>query len=567
MPKYKTRFTYPHPLIPYAVEYDAMDDPNITEEEAELLSAFYEDTVAGNPEIIKPLKAFIRRRPHIPEAQNHLYALYMMCGKHRKAKRVLRELRKNHPDYLFGLTNEANVLVHEKKDTAAARRLMGERLLLQDLYPERKVFHISEVMHYYQTVVLLLLAEGDIEAAQERHGILLAIDPEHPIAESLTGDILGKRIIVNTQRIEEEERKKRTAKTRATAPYPQQKEAPIFHHPEIEAFYRYGLEDFPAANRSAIAALPHATLVQDLKRVLEDGLRRYSYFERQSRRRKEWQDDQVSFMGHAFYFLGLFGDETCLPVVLDVLRQEEGFLEFWFGESAESFVFPCLFRIAPGQLPLLQRFMQERYVLPYAKSMVGYTVAQIAWHDMERLPEVSDWFGSFFEYYRLHLDDKALIDSDLIAWMALSAGELSLQELLPTIERLYQEGVVPKHIIGDWAEIVELFEHPRDEAHRDPLPRNISEAYDGSYYDRKKVPQLSQKDQEELERLTQDPYTQKMLDLLAAESMGTDTDEISTPAPSLPSAPPTQKGNTKIGRNAPCPCQSGRKYKHCCGKK
>ncbi|MBQ4492496.1 MAG: SEC-C domain-containing protein, partial [Deltaproteobacteria bacterium] len=22
----------------------------------------------------------------------------------------------------------------------------------------------------------------------------------------------------------------------------------------------------------------------------------------------------------------------------------------------------------------------------------------------------------------------------------------------------------------------------------------------------------------------------------------------------------------KIGRNAPCPCGSGKKYKHCCGK-
>ena len=25
-------------------------------------------------------------------------------------------------------------------------------------------------------------------------------------------------------------------------------------------------------------------------------------------------------------------------------------------------------------------------------------------------------------------------------------------------------------------------------------------------------------------------------------------------------------GGTKVGRNAPCPCGSGRKYKRCCGK-
>lgn len=29
---------------------------------------------------------------------------------------------------------------------------------------------------------------------------------------------------------------------------------------------------------------------------------------------------------------------------------------------------------------------------------------------------------------------------------------------------------------------------------------------------------------------------------------------------------PTQKSNAKVGRNDPCPCGSGKKYKHCCGK-
>ena len=27
----------------------------------------------------------------------------------------------------------------------------------------------------------------------------------------------------------------------------------------------------------------------------------------------------------------------------------------------------------------------------------------------------------------------------------------------------------------------------------------------------------------------------------------------------------TPARSTKVGRNAPCPCGSGRKYKHCCG--
>ena len=38
------------------------------------------------------------------------------------------------------------------------------------------------------------------------------------------------------------------------------------------------------------------------------------------------------------------------------------------------------------------------------------------------------------------------------------------------------------------------------------------------------------------------------------------------PAPSAPAAQPFVRPGRKVGRNAPCPCGSGRKYKHCCGR-
>ena len=33
-----------------------------------------------------------------------------------------------------------------------------------------------------------------------------------------------------------------------------------------------------------------------------------------------------------------------------------------------------------------------------------------------------------------------------------------------------------------------------------------------------------------------------------------------------PKKKPVRKSQKKIGRNAPCPCGSGKKYKHCCGR-
>ena len=40
----------------------------------------------------------------------------------------------------------------------------------------------------------------------------------------------------------------------------------------------------------------------------------------------------------------------------------------------------------------------------------------------------------------------------------------------------------------------------------------------------------------------------------------------SSPHPEAPSAPtPIRKDAPKVGRNDPCPCGSGKKYKKCCG--
>ena len=37
-------------------------------------------------------------------------------------------------------------------------------------------------------------------------------------------------------------------------------------------------------------------------------------------------------------------------------------------------------------------------------------------------------------------------------------------------------------------------------------------------------------------------------------------------APAIEDRKPAHAGSKKIGRNEPCPCGSGRKYKKCCGK-
>jgi preprotein translocase subunit SecA len=47
---------------------------------------------------------------------------------------------------------------------------------------------------------------------------------------------------------------------------------------------------------------------------------------------------------------------------------------------------------------------------------------------------------------------------------------------------------------------------------------------------------------------------------------GADADEEIARAAQRKSAPPVQRAMGKVGRNDPCPCGSGKKFKHCHGK-
>jgi len=50
-----------------------------------------------------------------------------------------------------------------------------------------------------------------------------------------------------------------------------------------------------------------------------------------------------------------------------------------------------------------------------------------------------------------------------------------------------------------------------------------------------------------------------------APAPANNSDIVSEAAESLSKAKPVRVG-PKVGRNDPCPCGSGKKYKHCCGK-
>ena len=79
--------------------------------------------------------------------------------------------------------------------------------------------------------------------------------------------------------------------------------------------------------------------------------------------------------------------------------------------------------------------------------------------------------------------------------------------------------------------------------------------------------EIEREERERAERLEREMRLQHA----AAPALGADDGGAAAPADAMPEQPPLGvtapqvRGERKIGRNEPCPCGSGRKYKHCHG--
>ena len=103
--------------------------------------------------------------------KNYLSVAYSIRGNAEQAAHVNEWMLKEHPDYLYGIVNKVNLYFAEGKyDDGYA--LLGEQLEIRELFPHRKLFHVTEVISYYATAVKYLVHIGNLDAAIERSNII-----------------------------------------------------------------------------------------------------------------------------------------------------------------------------------------------------------------------------------------------------------------------------------------------------------------------------------------------------------------------------------------------------------
>ena len=313
----------------------------------------------------------------------------------------------------------------------------------------------------------------------------------------------------------------------------------------MEWLYEYNMDIGDEKLRS-ILSLPRETLVPDLHLVLKDAIVLHPHYI-QLAREGELQPEQGNSLLHAIYLLGELRATESLPNVLETLRQEEEFIELWLGDFITGMLWEPIYYIGNNQLDLLKEFVLSSGLYTYSRTEVCNCVMQVAHHQPECKEEVVAWFEELFVII-VHNDEKEMVeDADFVGLAVSDATELREDSLMPVMKELFERGYVDWLLYHSVEDIEKEVNSPPDANDKLEL-KSIYNRYNevintwSAYVE---------EDETEDDDVLIDQFVEEAREARMARE---ETERSPEPANPFP----------KAGRNDPCPCGSGKKYKKCC---
>jgi uncharacterized protein YecA (UPF0149 family) len=241
---------------------------------------------------------------------------------------------------------------------------------------------------------------------------------------------------------------------------------------------------------------------------------------------------------HAIFLLAELESARSLPIILEFLSQRERFLHFWLDDMLTEEIWWVIVKIGKDRLAPLGEFLQDESNYLFAKTAVGKGLSQIGLNYPEKRKDVLDGFEKYLDrVFELDDADEIGIDEEeLLSFIISYLLNLKAVELIDKMEEAFDRDLVLQGIVD--RRMLRHFES------QESLKREINSIFDR--YDEIRT----------WSSFSFEPPEEK---------------------PAIPEKKPKMfyenkfdkpfvRKRKKIGRNDPCPCGSGRKYKHCCGR-
>lgn len=504
----------------------------------------------------------IEKYPDSEALKNYLYGAYIKTRQPEKAFECLINTVKKHPNYAFGLINLVNHYL-QKSELNKASELLTEPFDVRRVEKEDFIHH-SVFISYYQAVVRLELAKGNGKAAEKYHRLMFDYDPKNTIVKSLAGEILSGRMINMQKKMIAPSARKVEATEKTVLGWKTTDKPPVFNHLEVQQLYEIDPEEMPESVIRQLLALPRETFIQDLENMLADLIRRRQHH----MNREEWDAETMSFPNHALYFLTELHAYDSLPTILNILRQDEAFLDYWFSDALSDYFVPTIYLLGNRQLPLLKAVVLENNNFHWSRGIMTEVATQTALRQPERRAEIVSFFKDIIEVHLAQPENNNLIDSMFLGSMLNDMLNFESVELEQEIITLFQTGWISDGECGNLEDVLTQLHQPEDPdfSRISPLPASIFERYTGKYSD--KVERKATANPTKM--MPEDPYNdflmrQTLGRLLekhdkALNKYGEDDDDYYEPPQET-----VKRVEPKVGRNDPCPCGSGKKYKKCHG--
>jgi hypothetical protein len=184
-------------LMDIDVTWDVMSDPVLEALPMATQDRIQEvfELVQEKPQsVIQELRDLAALYPNVPSLTNWLInALRAGTMANRcEAMELCQALFRKMPDYFFARTTLADLWLDEGAIEKAAELLFGPGCVLTQLYPDRKVFHISEIRHWFYLCARAKILLGEPRVAESYRDILEQLEPDSQGVRHLNEMLNGK---------------------------------------------------------------------------------------------------------------------------------------------------------------------------------------------------------------------------------------------------------------------------------------------------------------------------------------------------------------------------------------
>jgi hypothetical protein len=143
-------------------------------------------------QVIPVLEELISQYPRFPILQNYLVAAYALAGRKEEAAALTEQMYLHFPDYLYARVTYGRQLL-DKGNLPGVAEILGNKFDIKQVYPERDVFHYSEVLQYAGLVAEYLIERGDSVKAEPYVTLMEDIDADHPLTRHVLLRMMSSR--------------------------------------------------------------------------------------------------------------------------------------------------------------------------------------------------------------------------------------------------------------------------------------------------------------------------------------------------------------------------------------